>query len=272
MAVRVTKTDWVSTLRTPDRPFFAITDVHGCYDHLSRLHDSLESTQTAKCGEPFDVVHLGDYIDRGPDSVKVLKHLYKMGLDFARHPARMDHVLPGNHEQIMLDALSQVDKYKKDNAFDLWEGNGGDTTLLSAGLRVHPDSLSEFQLLLGVDMMQWLRSLKTGHANGKFVFVHAGVPTDCKKPCSVVDMPWSEMPKNAAEAEAHPLWVRKSFLNNAKLWADGAFVIHGHTPTSGMPDVKVNRMNLDTRCFSTGRLTMLEHKAGKYRFHIAATR
>jgi len=62
--------------RPGDRPLYAIGDIHGCYDHLHALlawvaRDAGERSP----GVAPVLVLLGDYVDRGPDSAKVLAAL-----------------------------------------------------------------------------------------------------------------------------------------------------------------------------------------------------
>lgn len=76
---------------------YAIGDIHGCSDALTRL---LARIDDHRAGRPADIVCLGDYVDRGPDSAGVLRILRDRA---AREPGRLI-CLRGNHEQMMLDA------------------------------------------------------------------------------------------------------------------------------------------------------------------------
>ncbi|MEM8996557.1 MAG: tetratricopeptide repeat protein [Acidobacteriota bacterium] len=59
--------------RTAPRPLFAIGDVHGHAAALAPLLEHLDRVIAAEYGsEPVDLVHLGDFIDRGPDPLGVL--------------------------------------------------------------------------------------------------------------------------------------------------------------------------------------------------------
>lgn len=76
---------------SPDAPFCVIGDVHGCADLLDRLITRLDTSF------PTDpIVVAGDFIDRGPNSAKVLTIL-------SAHP-RVQCLL-GNHEDMLLNFL-----------------------------------------------------------------------------------------------------------------------------------------------------------------------
>ena len=72
---------------------YAISDIHGCYKTLQVLFQQLESISIDN-----KYYFLGDYIDRGPDSRKVLDFLMKL-----RNKNKDVVILRGNHEQMMLD-------------------------------------------------------------------------------------------------------------------------------------------------------------------------
>src|SRR5690606_23347425 len=57
--------------------FFAIGDIHGCAEELAILLNCLENDH--KLSEKDQVVFLGDYVDRGPNSNQVVELL----LDFS---------------------------------------------------------------------------------------------------------------------------------------------------------------------------------------------
>src|SRR6056297_3454603 len=93
---------------------YAFTDIHGCYDEFIDLIDDKINPDKEDV-----IVLLGDYIDRGPDSKKVIdKIIIMMRSGYNIIP------LSGNHENLMLNTLSgNFDDYI------LWMQNGGDMTL-----------------------------------------------------------------------------------------------------------------------------------------------
>ena len=91
----------------------AIGDVHGCFAALQCLFSFAQI-------DPNDqLVLLGDYVDRGPDSKMVLEFLIKMS------EARPIVALRGNHELMMLSARLSQENLQR------WYVHGGAETLAS---------------------------------------------------------------------------------------------------------------------------------------------
>ena len=67
------------------------------------------------------------------------------------------------------------------------------------------------------------------------------------------------------QSESDLLWIRDEFLNSAMDY--GKVVIHGHTPVAE-PDVRRNRINIDTGAFATGRLTCVVLEGESHRFLV----
>jgi hypothetical protein len=63
------------------------------------------------------------------------------------------------------------------------------------------------------------------------------------------------------------LWIRNEFLNSDLAYEK--MVIYGHSPYE-WPEVKPNRVNIDTGAFATGRLTCLVIEGGRGRFLFTA--
>ena len=132
---------------------FAVGDIHGCYDRLLALLDRI----------PLDwsrdqLVFMGDYIDRGPQSFEVVEHL--IGLQ-ELHPDIV--FLKGNHEQMLADYLSGKDRM-------LYLYNGGQQTLESylrrRRVRAYP---------IPPGHRRFFDSLRLFHETDAFIFVHAGL-------------------------------------------------------------------------------------------------
>ena len=93
----------------------AIGDIHGCAGALEVLLDLIKPT-------PDDlIVTLGDYVDRGPESQKVITRLISLQQECQLVP------LLGNHEFMLLEAL------KEQLFFNFWMQCGGKETLASYG-------------------------------------------------------------------------------------------------------------------------------------------
>jgi serine/threonine protein phosphatase 1 len=200
---------------------YAIGDVHGQDGLLARLHAriALDPGRPADAPTPT-VIHLGDYIDRGPESADVIDRIMR------GTPAFDTVALMGNHEAMLLDCLDSDDR----DVWMVWLANGGDRTLEALGYRLRvqgydPRALAE---AVGRRRIDWLRSLPIQHRAGRYLFVHAGI-----------------VPGVPLEAQ-HPkdlLWIRRRFLDSD---ADhGVVVVHGHTPTEA-PELRHNRIGIDT--------------------------
>lgn len=94
---------------------YAVGDIHGRYDILLKVLEYIEDQQD----DEVTVVFLGDYVDRGPDSKKVLETLFRLR---GKNPDRFI-MLKGNHEDMMADTF---DTY-------MWYINGGQETVSSYG-------------------------------------------------------------------------------------------------------------------------------------------
>src|SRR5215475_5134354 len=197
---------------------YAIGDIHGLLGKVRRL---IARCQHDARGQPLRFVFLGDYIDRGPDSRAVVEHM----MELEAHLGDDAVFLKGNHEDMALAASeSSV------NA-GMWLFNGGDATLTSYGVT----SARE----LPEQHLNWFRSLRLTFDDGRRFFVHAGV--NAARPLDAQD-------------EHDLLWIREPFLSAARDY--GRLVVHGHTPRpDGRPDLRPNRLNIDTGAVFGGALT-----------------
>ena len=75
---------------------YAISDIHGCPKTFQLL------LQTIDFSQDDELYLLGDYVDRGPDSLGVINHIRKL-----QDEGHTVHCLRGNHEQMLLDAWRQ---------------------------------------------------------------------------------------------------------------------------------------------------------------------
>lgn len=205
---------------------YAIGDVHGS---LRQLRALLARCEQHAGGQPMTFVFLGDYIDRGPDSSGAVRHIMDLQ---SRLPDRVV-VLKGNHEDV---ALSVVDGMA---SADHWLSQGGEATLRSYGVASPRD--------LPREHVDWMRLLPLSHDDGRRFFVHAGIDPD--KPL-------------AAQGDHDLIWIREPFLSDHRDY--GRLIVHGHTPvTSGAPDLRSNRLNVDTGAVYGGSLTAAVFTAGQ---------
>jgi serine/threonine protein phosphatase 1 len=222
--------------RLPDGlRIYAIGDIHGRADLLQAVLLQIDADRTLYPTRRASVVFLGDYIDRGPASREVLDIL----LDYEQ--ARQAVFLKGNHDTFLHRFLS-------DPAFlEEWRLCGGLETLVSYGLTpsINPDAHEQMYLAdelakcVPKRHLQFLESLNLSFSSGDFLFVHAGI------------RPGIPIGK---QMEGDLLWIREEFLSCEQRFEK--YVVHGHTPVPA-PDVRSNRINIDTGAFATGLLTCI---------------
>ncbi len=209
---------------------YAIGDIHGMRVELEELLGQLP------IGADDQLVFIGDYVDRGPDSKGVVDVLIEL-----RH--RHDCVfLIGNHEAMFLSFLGwESEWYFGSEAF---LQNGGDTTLQSYGYFEKSENFS-----LPPDHEKFFRDLVPYCVKGEYVFVHAGLSRDS---LSLSDVEYALQ----HEAPRDLLWQRSTSELPHSL---GATVVYGHTP---VPDLQVRwnlpyTIGIDTGCVYGGKLTAI---------------
>jgi serine/threonine protein phosphatase 1 len=206
---------------------YAIGDIHGCADRLAALHAAIAAHAAAAAPAKITLVHLGDYVDRGPDSAPVVARI--AGPPPVPGAAVVN--LRGNHEAMMLDALTG-DR----GAVGLWLANAGERTLQSWGVSPTTPPSGWAAAIPAADRAV-LAGLKLTHRAGGYLFVHAGI-----RPSVPIE-----------RQDPHDLlWIREPFLS----WDRplDAVVVHGHTPTP-QPVIRANRIGIDTGAVMGGVLT-----------------
>ena len=191
---------------------YAMGDIHGCLYSLRKLIDSLPLSSED------ELVFLGDYIDRGPDSKGVIDFLISLSEE---HRCIF---LRGNHEEMFLNAIL----YGKD--MDLWYFNGAHATARSYG------SISK----IPNEHVEFISSTLYHYTFDNFLFVHAGV-----KPGVSLE----------EQSEFDLVWIRDEFIYSFDP-LPGFRVIFGHTPFEE-PLVMKDKIGIDTGCVYGGKLTAL---------------
>lgn len=217
----------------PGVRIYAVGDVHGRADLLahvlSRIDTHREQHATSRAIEVF----LGDYIDRGPNSSQVIDLLSE------RRLSHETMFLKGNHETYIFDFLDDP------TSLEHWRHYGGYETLLSYGLKppLRTDAFEQRALAMSFGQAlpqthkEFLSGLKTTFTCGDYLFVHAGI-----RPGIPLDQ----------QHEEDLLWIRDDFLLSEENF--GKYVVHGHSPVRE-PDIRHNRINIDTGAYATGKLT-----------------
>lgn len=192
---------------------FVIGDIHGCSKALRTLIESIDP------GPDDELVFLGDYVDRGPDSRDVVDQVIAL-----REQCRLV-ALRGNHEIMLLGvALGGLDD-------SVWLSNGGKATVSSYGgclTKIPPHHLAFFQ-----DLVPYYESSDS-------IFVHAGYDHQ-------LDM--------HEQDEATTYWNHLT-LPLPPPHKSGKRVFLGHTPQAKGDILDAGHVVcIDTYCFGSGFLT-----------------
>jgi serine/threonine protein phosphatase 1 len=191
---------------------YVISDLHGRYDLLEKALSLIPTGSK--------IIFTGDYIDRGPDSYKIIDRLM-----VGQYNKENWICLRGNHEQMMIDAIIYPD-----NMF-IWRMNGGDNTEKSYPKN---DAGAVFEY-----HAEWMNSLPYYHEDTHRVYVHAYLEPNTPLSKQNKDiMIWDRYDKREDYG-----WMNKH-------------VVHGHTPNKEGPILYKNRTDLDTGAVYTGRLVV----------------
>jgi serine/threonine protein phosphatase 1 len=168
----------------------AIGDIHGCCTALLALLDEVKP-------QPDDqLVFLGDYLDRGPDTRAVLEMLIR------RQVAGQWIFLRGNHECMMLEAREDFVQGQS------WQECGGLETLRSYRAEGRPD----WPQAIPESHWNFLAQTKPYHEMATHIFVHACLDPDLDLADQSDDMLYWE------------------FFERIRPHKSGKVVVCGHTP------------------------------------------
>jgi serine/threonine protein phosphatase 1 len=217
---------------------YAIGDIHGCYelmkDLLARL--AADYAKRARGRRPI-LIFLGDYVDRGPQSARVMDALVWL----QRRGDLEIHYLKGNHEQALLEFLETPERGGP------WIGFGGAETLTSYGIEAPAADAAPGTFILARDELlermpashlRLLQQLEPMAVIGDYAFVHAGI-----RPGTPLE----------EQSENDLMWIRRGFVDQPGPF--GKVIVHGHTWLSEQPQLSEHRLGLDTGGYATGVLT-----------------
>lgn len=175
---------------------YVIADIHGCFNTFDKMLNKIGLTTND------ELILLGDYIDRGPHSIKVIDKIIQL-----KDSGYNLTCLTGNHEQMMLDSIKN---YKTST---IWTHNGGDKVLEELGIEEAKDIPQKY--------LDFANNLLFHYEKDDYIFVHAGLRF----------LPL--FGNNPLENKSSLVWTR-NWENQLFLmdWLNGRKVVYGHTPQS----------------------------------------
>jgi serine/threonine protein phosphatase 1 len=219
---------------------FAVGDIHGCYHKLVDLMARL----------PFDkacdrLIFLGDYINRGPETAKVIEYLLELQVT-----CREVIFLKGNHEQALVEYAETGDpealRYLRQMGLEkMLEGYNASVGRLR-GLACLPAEHQAF-----------LRNLKFGVIYGKTIFTHADINEEMLTNLKGVELVCTGGPTEEAALLSSRRLVQEEFT------LPGYLIVFGHIPFSA-PLVRPDRIGIDTGAVYGNVLTALELPARRF--------
>lgn len=193
----------------------AIGDIHGCHQEFEELLGLLALEKGDR------LVLLGDLVNRGPDSCRVI--------DLARQHQAIS--ILGNHELRLLNYRRTKAPYPNKEA---------DAETFS---KLRPE---DWAYLESMPLTHYVPELDTVFVHGGFL---PGEPWQ-RQPASVVTriqvIDADGLPRKRSEAPTAPVW--------ADLWNGPPFVVYGHTPRPEIYRLKWS-VGIDTACVMGGHLT-----------------
>jgi len=203
---------------------YAIGDIHGQIGMLETCHNRIARDRGSRSAI---VVHIGDLVDRGPDSRAVV--------DFLATGDPGWITLKGNHDALFTDWLNDPTFINPNFALPdshwLKDRLGGLTTLRDYGVdttrpvaEMHAEALQN----IPASHRLFLETLPTSWQSPGLFFAHAGI-----RPGIALD----------AQTDADLLWIRQTFHDDPS--DHGALIIHGHTPIQFATHYG-NRVNIDS--------------------------
>ncbi|MBH1974055.1 MAG: serine/threonine protein phosphatase, partial [Rhodobacteraceae bacterium] len=228
-------------------------DIHGHLDQLRRLHDWIAADMAQNGAAP--IVHIGDLVDRGPDSNAVIEFLragIAAGQDWV--------VLKGNHDRLftgfLRDQFYQDPGLRSDLSY-LHPKIGGAATLTSYGVKNSADRPvapvhAEAVAAVPQSHRDFLESRPISFARGEAFFAHAGI-----RPGVAL----------TEQVEDDLIWIRREFLDDMR--DHGPLIIHGHTAID-TPTHYGNRVNIDSSAAYGGPLSGIVI-AGREGFQLTET-
>ena len=214
--------------------YYVIGDIHGRCDLFDELIVAIEDDDRRAGPAQTTVVLLGDLVDRGPESARVIETAMQWG------ERRSVRYIAGNHEEMFLESFEDKEMLRH------FLKHGGRETVLSYGIkkkRYNELSLKELQQelheLVPKKHRKFLGAMEDIILAGDYAFAHAGI-----NPKRAID----------DQQQSDLRWIRDRFLKHREPLTH--VVVHGHTIFEDV-ELPPYRIGIDTGAFRTGVLTAL---------------
>lgn len=215
---------------------YMIGDIHGCYNQMVDLLMRIQQDIRERPEQNTHIIFLGDLIDRGPDSAKVIDFLINYSPEYADVSFLM-----GNHEEVFLSVMKGDIK-----SLTAWMEFGGRSCLRSYKVEnlglIHADParlMRETLEKVPKAHIDFITGFEDYIVKGPYLCVHAGIAPGIAL---------------SNQKSRDMRWIREKFLNYRK--PHDHIVVHGHTIVED-PVVLSNRIAIDTGAYSGGPITAL---------------
>lgn len=214
-----------------------IGDIHGCYDEFKELLDKVHSETPSKMPDKCLKIVVGDLVNKGPDSIKVVK------LCCDKYPNSILSVR-GNHEEIVLTLNKKFKEQKK--------------RLEERGKWIEKIPSKYIAYLNSLPYSIKIPSLKS-------IIVHAGIDPSREDPAVTTPLHTMTTMRNIkvlkdARSEDHSYLCTKSENEGvawATFWPGPEHVYFGHDARRRLQDKHEFATGLDTGCVYGDRLSYI---------------
>lgn len=220
-------------------PFDIIGDVHGCISELIMLLEKLgykinkENDSYKITSNGRKLLFVGDLVDRGPDSVEVLRLVMEMV------KTNIALCVPGNHDAKLMRKLK------------------GRDVKLNHGLAETIAQLEKESPEFREKVKTFIDNLISHYVfdKGNLVISHAGIKENMQGRGSKTIRAFCLYGETTGETDEFGLPVRHNWAIN---YNGKSTVVYGHTPVV-QPEWLNNTLNIDTGCVFGGKLTALRY-------------
>jgi len=218
-----------------EKRYYCFPDIHGCSDVLNKALSFVYKNNP----DGGKIIFLGDYIDRGPDNLGVLKTVMNP-------PENWEFItLMGNHEQMFVESYLLRGRFHDSSAAINIAGFSNEESVTYD--LVHSN--------IDVAIIDWMYNLSLFHIEDRNVFAHAF---------------YDDTMKPEDQSKRDVLWKRMDDHISFQNLKQGLFLTHGHTPRKKGPIKSPNRVNLDCGVVFYGRYVIAEYYKdvqGPVKFH-----